>query len=195
MHYGGVAVDHSGRWTCVLLSFVCRDRGKAVSLRSWVGLFVSPGKCWINVNLWGFFVSISIFLGLFILCIFCLNVVHAQTCVFVYLVPMEVRRASDPLELELQISLNHYLGAGNWTCVLCKSNKCSSLCLCIPGWDYLCSPGCPGTCCVDQAGLCLGDCGIKRCVPQPALYILTIYKMTPFALLVLPSSSILMFSF
>lgn len=31
---------------------------------------------------------------------------------------------SDPLELELQIVVNHHVGAGKKAGVLCKSNKC-----------------------------------------------------------------------
>ena len=35
------------------------------------------------------------------------------------------KRASDPLELELQIVVSSQGEAGNWPWVLCKSNKCS----------------------------------------------------------------------
>jgi hypothetical protein len=33
------------------------------------------------------------------------------------------KRSLDPLELEFQIVVNHQVGDGNLTCVLCKSNK------------------------------------------------------------------------
>jgi hypothetical protein len=45
---------------------------------------------------------------------------------FVYLVPMEVRRGIDRLELGLQIVLRHHMGAEKQMCILCKSNKCST---------------------------------------------------------------------
>lgn len=35
------------------------------------------------------------------------------------------KRMSHPLELELQMVLSHYLGAKNWTWVLCQSSQCS----------------------------------------------------------------------
>jgi hypothetical protein len=35
------------------------------------------------------------------------------------------KRVLDPLEQNLQIVVSHHVTAGNWTCVLCKSNKCS----------------------------------------------------------------------
>lgn len=35
------------------------------------------------------------------------------------------KRASDPLELKLQMVVRHYVGAGNWTLVHCKSSNCS----------------------------------------------------------------------
>jgi hypothetical protein len=38
--------------------------------------------------------------------------------------------ASDPLELESQLTVNHHVGAGNQTCVLCKDSQCSSLLSC-----------------------------------------------------------------
>ena len=34
-------------------------------------------------------------------------------------------RSSDPLELELQMVVNQFMGAGTQTQVLCKSNTCS----------------------------------------------------------------------
>lgn len=33
------------------------------------------------------------------------------------------KRVLDPLDLELQIVMNHHMCAGNYTQVLCKSNK------------------------------------------------------------------------
>lgn len=33
---------------------------------------------------------------------------------------------SDPLELELRMVVNYYVGAGNQTRVLCKGSKCSN---------------------------------------------------------------------
>lgn len=55
-------------------------------------------------------------------CSFWLYVCAPHAC----LVPAEARnRASDPLELELQIVLSHHVGAGNWTQVVCKSSICS----------------------------------------------------------------------
>jgi hypothetical protein len=58
----------------------------------------------------------------------CVGVLSVCVCVpCVWLVPEEVRRgrASDPLELELEMGVSHPVGAGSWTWVLCKSNQCS----------------------------------------------------------------------
>ena len=41
------------------------------------------------------------------------------------------KRASDPLKLELQTIVSYHMGAGNQTCVLCKSSQCSSLLSCV----------------------------------------------------------------
>lgn len=39
-------------------------------------------------------------------------------------VPVEAKRGcGNPLELELQMIVNHHLGAGNQSWVLCKSTK------------------------------------------------------------------------
>lgn len=35
------------------------------------------------------------------------------------------KRASDHLELELRVDVNHHMGAGNGTWILRKNNKCS----------------------------------------------------------------------
>lgn len=42
-----------------------------------------------------------------------------------YLVPDEGQRVPDNLELELQMVVNHYMGAGIQTLVLKKNSKCS----------------------------------------------------------------------
>lgn len=52
---------------------------------------------------------------------FCLHHVYTYTAC----VPKKVRRGlSAPLSLELWMLMNHPMGAGNQTQVLCKSNKC-----------------------------------------------------------------------
>jgi hypothetical protein len=35
------------------------------------------------------------------------------------------KRVSDPLELDLQMAVNHHVGAGKQTQVFCRSSKCS----------------------------------------------------------------------
>jgi hypothetical protein len=42
----------------------------------------------------------------------------------VCLLPLEVREGNESLELELQMVVKQYEGAGNWTCVVWKSSKC-----------------------------------------------------------------------
>lgn len=37
------------------------------------------------------------------------------------------KRGLNPLEQEVQMVINHHVGSGNGTCVLCKSTKCSEL--------------------------------------------------------------------
>jgi hypothetical protein len=84
------------------------------------------------------------------------------------------KRPSGLLELELQMVVNHHVGAGIWTQVLCESRHCSNHCAISPDSLFsilfffffffflvlvfrdrvsLCSRGCPGTHSVDQAGL------------------------------------------
>jgi hypothetical protein len=64
------------------------------------------------------------------------------------------QRPSNSLELELQMVVSHHMDTGNQTRVLCKSSWCFVLfCFVFQDRVSLCSPGCPGTHFVDQAGL------------------------------------------
>lgn len=45
-----------------------------------------------------------------------------------YLLPAKAqKKVSDLLELELQMNVSHYVDAGNWTRVHCKSSTCCYL--------------------------------------------------------------------
>ena len=62
-------------------------------------------------------------------------------------------------QISLQLVVSHHMAAGNWTQDLWKSSQCVvlffSFSFLLVLWDRvsLCSPGCPGTHSVDQAGL------------------------------------------
>jgi hypothetical protein len=57
----------------------------------------------------------------------CVHVLTACMSVDTYVPAVQEggKRTSNPLELELQMVVSHYVGAGNGTCVLCNSNKFS----------------------------------------------------------------------
>lgn len=66
--------------------------------------------------------------GYVIVFIFCVWAFCLHVCKFAHLYawfPRRPEESSDPLELELQAVVNHHVGVGNRTQVLCKSSKSS----------------------------------------------------------------------
>lgn len=58
------------------------------------------------------------------ICVFCLYVYPPQYMPGAHKCQ---KKTLDPLELELWMLVNYYVGAGNWNWVPCKSSKCSNL--------------------------------------------------------------------
>lgn len=75
----------------------------------------------------GFYNQILCFANRYFLSFFCIWAFSSMFCLCNPWEPCNLgqKRMSDPLELELQMVMSHYLGAGNWASVLWKSTQYS----------------------------------------------------------------------